>query len=467
MQTNRIHISDIADARRMDPIFFRFGTARFGHTFKLTSIGSVVVDMQSGFGAGKGDQASEEDGIIHIRPTNIDNEGNLIFEKNVYVPSNLKKQMLSKGDVLFNNTNSQELVGKTAILREERDLFFSNHITRIRVDQQRIIPEFIWIILNLYQQEKIFYSICTNWNNQSGVGLELLKSLKIPLPPMEVQREIVELYTKAQVEKQAKEAQAKALLDSIDSYLLDQLGINLPKKQDNQSERFYLGNVSSLLGERYDPYYHKPYFEKAFDALRESKYKLHILREISSVITSGITPLSGGDAYTNSEEGVAFIRSGDIDIDGDILFDDLLYIKPEIHNKKMKSSKVYDNDIMIAIVGATIGQVGIYHSNKEANINQAIALVRLKGVINHEYIKEVIKSAIGQLNLDRLKRPVARANINLEEIASIMIPIPPIEKQNEIADYISQIRAKAKQLQAEALQTLATAKQTIKKMILK
>ncbi len=47
---------------------------------------------------------------------------------------------------------------------------------------------------------------------------------------------------------------------------------------------------------------------------------------------------------------------------------------------------------MIAIVGATIGQVGIFHSSREANINQAIALVRLKDGYNPEYIKEVMRA---------------------------------------------------------------------------
>ena len=62
----------------------------------------------------------------------------------------------------------------------------------------------------------------------------------------------------------------------------------------------------------------------------------------------------------------------------------------------MKSSQVHMNDIMIAIVGATIGQVGIYLSDCEANINQAIALVRLKDGVNVQYVKELIKSKIGQ-----------------------------------------------------------------------
>lgn len=133
----------------------------------------------------------------------------------------------------------------------------------------------------------------------------------------------------------------------------------------------------------------------------------------------------------------------------------------------MKSSKVYNNDIMIAIVGATIGQVGIYHSDKEANINQAIALVRLKDGYDPEYVKELLKSSIGQLNLDRLKRPVARANINLEEIASILIPIPEkVEIQTAIANEIRDIRVKAEAIKNEGNSILENVKEKIEKMIL-
>ena len=151
---------------------------------------------------------------------------------------------------------------------------------------------------------------------------------------------------------------------------------------------------------------------------------------------------------------------------GEVDFDNLLYIKREIHETRMKSSQVQEGDIMIAIVGATIGQVGIYHSSYEANINQAIALVRLKEGYNPEYIKEIINSSIGQLNLDRLKRPVARANINLEEISTMLIPVPKIEVQNEIVKRIMSIRKQAKQLHIEGTEMFEKAKQEIEKIIL-
>lgn len=288
-------------------------------------------------------------------------------------------------------------------------------------------------------------------------------NLLIPVPSEYIQKDIVSLYLKAQEDRSDKIRESERILKSIDSLLSRELGVNLSEKQIS---RAFKTSISSIIGTRLDTYFHQPFFEKEFEAIKKSTYSVLSLKNISECITSGITPTSGGKDYTDSETGIAFIRSGDIDIDGDINFDNLLYITPEIHNTKMKSSKVKRNDIMIAIVGATIGQIGIYLSDREANINQAIALVRVKKGINPEYIKEVLSSSIGQLNLDRLKRPVARANINLEEIGSILIPVPELIQQNEIVKKVKEIRSKAKKLQNEGDELLQIAKQKIEQLIL-
>jgi len=176
---------------RLDSIFYASDLMRFySGKYASVSLKSVSISFKSGIGAGKQDQAIDQNGIIQIRPTNIDENGLLKFDRNIYLPFEAKADTLDVGDVLFNNTNSQELVGKTAILKEQKELCYSNHITRIKVDQNKLVPDFLWVILNVYQKNRVFYSICTNWNNQSGIGLELLKSLKIPLPPLEKQTEI-------------------------------------------------------------------------------------------------------------------------------------------------------------------------------------------------------------------------------------------------------------------------------------
>lgn len=179
-----------------------------------------------------------------------------------------------------------------------------------------------------------------------------------------------------------------------------------------------------------------PKFKQAFNRLTR-KYKVVPLGTLCESIFSGITPKAGGDAYTQDETGILFIKSGCLSFDGTITSDETSKIIPEVHNGIMKASQLKRDDVLIAIVGATIGKVGIYDSDREANINQAIAAVRLKkdSEILPEFLTAYLLSNIGQTYLEYLKRPVARANINLNEIASIGIPILTPEVQKRFSNY--------------------------------
>lgn len=303
-------------------------------------------------------------------------------------------------------------------------------------------------------------------NTLPRLQTEDVRSLLIPIPSAETQRKIVDGYMYAYNCKLQKENEAKALIGSIDKYLLNELRVSLPEYHTDLKDRIFTINRKSL-DNRWDPYYSQKYFREAFVALESCKYPIINLKDIAKLITSGITPKSGGEAYTEDKEiGVPFVRSGNISIEGELDFDDLLYLKPEIHETLMRSSQLQKNDILIAIVGATIGQVGIYPYDGEANINQAIALVRLKDGYNVQFIKELIKSSIGQLSLNRLKRPVARANINLEEISTLKVVLPPLDKQHEIAQHIADIRQHAKALQEEGKNILEQAKIEVERMII-
>jgi len=211
---------------------------------------------------------------------------------------------------------------------------------------------------------------------------------------------------------------------------------------------------SDEIERRIDPSFYRPQFKELEKIFTKGKYKIKTLKDIAEKIASGATPLSGGNAYTSKQDGIPFIRSGDIRADKTIAFDDLLYIKKEIYQIKLKSSQLKKGDVLIAIVGATIGQVSLYDYEREANINQAIALVRVKKDINPEYVKEYLLSNIGQNQLNKIKRPVARANINLDEVGSIKIPIPSITIQNEIVAIMQKAYEEKRQKETEAQKLL-------------
>src|SRR5690606_5273717 len=106
----------------------------------------------------------------------------------------------------------------------------------------------------------------------------------------------------------------------------------------------------SQLKNRFDVYYYKPSFieiDEIFDGL---SYKT--LGEISHKVTSGATPKAKGDSYIEEDEGgIPFIRSGDINIDDKINFNNVLFIKDEVNQTQLKGSQLQKGDILIAIVG--------------------------------------------------------------------------------------------------------------------
>lgn len=401
----------------------------------------------------------------YIRITDIDNYGLICNEEMGATAANIEdKYILFENDILI--ARSGATVGKSYIHKKKPySCFFAGYLIRFTIDKNKALPEYIFTYtqLNTYKE---WINAVQRPSGQPNINSEEYQSLEIPLPNIIVQQEIVNIINSAYNQKLQKESEAQQLLESIDTYILNELGITLPKIKTDLKSRMFLVNRSELET-RFDPYYSQGYFKEAFSALYRGNYPIFSIKSLSKLITSGITPKSGGEAYTNDKEtGIPFIRSGNIDINGDFDFEDLLYIKPEIHETVMKSSQVYKNDLMIAIVGATIGQVGIFLDEREANINQAIALVRLKEGNDIQYIKELIKSRVGQLSLNRLKRPVARANINLEEISTIKIPLPPLAKQQEIANHIYSIRQQAKQLQEEGKTILENAKKEVEQMII-
>jgi type I restriction enzyme S subunit len=124
-------------------------------SWKLIRLEELIRSVKPGFAVGD----RQENGIIQVRMNNVDTEGNLDLTDCLRVPATPKQIAgcsLEQGDVLFNNTNSTELVGKTAVFRgHEEAVTFSNHFTRIRVDADRLDPFYLARWLTKQQQNRV------------------------------------------------------------------------------------------------------------------------------------------------------------------------------------------------------------------------------------------------------------------------------------------------------------------------
>ncbi|MBF4218462.1 restriction endonuclease subunit S, partial [Vibrio anguillarum] len=152
----------------------------------------VTKSLSSGFACNKSFETS--DGYVHLRTHNISTRGCLNFDQIIKVSHEKideKKSKIFKGEILFNNTNSKELVGKTAYVDQDYDFAFSNHLTRI-VPNDKVHSKFLVYWLVSLQTSGYFNQICKKWIGQAGVNNTVLKGLSVPLPSKEEQRRIVE-----------------------------------------------------------------------------------------------------------------------------------------------------------------------------------------------------------------------------------------------------------------------------------
>lgn len=182
------------DADYYSPRFVLFRKQIEEGFYTSVAIGEICDRIITGFAAGKQDQADDlpdDQRVAQLRPFSITPEGELSFDTQKYVPKvRLKPEdYCQKGEVIFNNTNSPDLVGKTTVFDQDVLCATSNHMTRITV-KDGVNPYYVAAFFNVLLSIGYWKLLCTNFNNQAGVNIETLKKVRIPLPDISVQNEI-------------------------------------------------------------------------------------------------------------------------------------------------------------------------------------------------------------------------------------------------------------------------------------
>jgi len=173
-------------------------------------------------GFAQGNWNDEGIGIPQIRPFNITEDGRINFESMKYVQfsEGIEDYALQPGDVIFNNTNSEELVGKTAYWNREGKFTLSNHMTLLRVEKNEILdPLFLASYLHKNWMDGFYLQVRRRYVNQASVTLNVLKDLPLPLPALPVQKRIAEILQTVDEKTQAEEKKKQALDNLFNSML--------------------------------------------------------------------------------------------------------------------------------------------------------------------------------------------------------------------------------------------------------
>ena len=174
------------------------------------------------------------------------------------------------------------------------------------------------------------------------------------------------------------------------------------------------------------------------------------LGELSKLITKGSSPKWQGIEYVDEESGILFITSENVGNYTLTKMDKPKYVEARFNQIESRSI-LQKGDILLNLVGASIGRSAVFNLECTANINQAVALIRPI----HENVHIVSSYLLHYLNSpvcinEMLGSRVinAQPNISLTDTRNFLVPLPPLAEQHRIVAKVNELIARCDRLEA-------------------
>lgn len=158
------------------------------------------------------------------------------------------------------------------------------------------------------------------------------------------------------------------------------------------------------------------------------------LKYVVRKVGSGITPSGGASSYQLS--GIPLLRSQNIH-NNELRLDDVAYISEKI-DADMAYSRVYEDDVLLNITGASIGRCHYWPKDfGRANVNQHVCIIRPnRSLVLTKFLHAILIANYGQTLIDSYQSGANREGLNFFQIRNFDLPVPPLAEQAEIVAHI-------------------------------
>ena len=190
--------------------------------WQVVKIGDIATDVR--YGTSK--PAVEGGKYPYLRMNNLTVDGGLDLNnlKYIDIPDNeIEKCVVRKGDILFNRTNSIDLIGKTAVFNLLDDMVIAGYIIRIRLNNQ-ILPDVFSQYMNLEVMKKVLRGMAKGAVNQANINAQELQSIKVYIPNMELQKQYVEFKEEIDKSRSCIQKSLEASQELFESLMQEYFG---------------------------------------------------------------------------------------------------------------------------------------------------------------------------------------------------------------------------------------------------
>jgi type I restriction enzyme, S subunit len=335
----------------------------------------------------------------YIRITDITDDGRFSYRdrKSVNHPNAFFYE-LQDGDLVFARTGAS--TGKSYLYKpQDGKLVYAGFLIRITPSKSKLLPQYV---AQFAQSSSYWQWVDANSmrSGQPGINGRQYADMPIPLPPPPEQTAIAEA------------------LGDVDEWIAALEKLIEKKRMVKQ------GAMQELLtGKRRLPGFSGEWEEKR-------------LGDECDIVTKGTTPTSIGCDF--SVHGINFFKIESLTAEGRILPELLAKIDSETHSI-LRRSQLQNRDILFSIAGALGRTAIVYESLLPANTNQALSIIRLKkdSALAHAFLLKYLAGPAIQGFIASISVQAAQANLSLEDIRNLLIPVPPLPEQTAIAAVLS------------------------------
>lgn len=394
-----------------------------------------------------------DEGILFIRAQNIREHG-IDLSDIRYVDDRtypLERHTLQAGDILI--TRSGINVGEAAIIPPAlAGSAHGSYSIRLRLASQDVSSEYIALAINSPLVKSQIMALKSR-SAQPNINIAELSSLKIVLPPLDIQERIAKVMHDAFAERGHKLDNARQLVVNINNELLQILGVDISLAH---VERQFISRISDLS--------HKWRVENnnlrgLRESLKSSHYPIVFMGELGKFITSRYRP---SDTFR-------YVEIGDIDVDtGTIRVREVEEYEPaKAPNNAQRLIK--EGDILVSTRRPTRGAIAAVPPELDgavATLFFSIIRIADRKRVHPDYVCAFLRTPISQMQIRAAITETTYPVISDTDVARLMLPLPPIEVQRQVIGEISRRRSEAMQLIIEAEDIVAVAKERIEAMML-
>ena len=378
-----------------------------------------------------------------------------LYGKGVYLRDELlgkdigtkRQYILSQGQFILSKIDARN--GAFGIVPEELDgAITTADFVSFNINTEKVIPDFLRLLVSTEHFAKMCQGQSSGTTGRQRVSLNDLLQIKIPLPVIEKQREIVEKYNE---EVLCSNNLKNKIIDwetEIEKLWVNLLELTFYESQAEHKKTNFLNFVRLLQLSRWDWYNNR-------GMVNSAKYKFAKLQDV--VIGK---PLYGaGEKGIKIKSDTRYIRITDINEDG-TLNDDFVSAQ-KVDEKYI----LRENDFLIARSGNTVGKTFLYKHEHGKCIYAGYLIkfrLNLEKVIP-EYLLYYTKSKAYKAWIASNQRANAQPNINSEEFLNSPIVIPELSEQKNIVDQIGKIKQEIQYLKGKDKNIIRKAQQQFEK----